>query len=854
LPKNEAFVAKKKNIKAMSIKPLPLEKETWVNRHPVASLVLISFVLLLVFYFPLMVGGKAMVAPDAMSSGSLTPFVQQAQQRGITPLWIPYLFSGMPSFGSMLSASGINPVDDAVRTVCNVMQAPAFTFIFLNYLLFAGLLYVLLRDGKVAPAVSLLCAVVIMFMPQFVAFTAYGHNTKFLALILIPAILWLVRRMLEEKSLLYFSLAALAIGFQMVRAHIQVTYYTFLALFIYLIYHEIADFREKKLIKPALISTLLLAGAVVIGVLLSAKLYVSVLDYQRFSIRGGGIGAGSGGLDYGYASGWSFHPLEMVTFLVPSFMGFGGDTYWGKMPFTDYPLYFSVIILLLAGVAFILRRKRMTWFMGMLVLFSLLVSFGNHLPLLYGPMFKLLPFFDRFRVPSMIHILLDIGMVTLAAYGLQGLIDFRLSGQKQIELKKTLFRYLYGFAGLVTLLLFFLLFSKSLYLDLAGSGQMPLSEAQRLLAYNKSVLDGFKAVVLVLSTILFISLYLKGTLSSLALNGLLLLLIVTDLWLVDAKILKPRPASEKSDYFADTTVVDFLKRDVDSFRVFPVLDDKSGNWYAYHFVQNILGYSPAKLRIYQEFLEETGFSSQDRFGLNGFISKYWRIITRNGELTPQAVPLDQIDPARRQFESAMLDMLNVKYLIINHLPLPDPRYKMVYTKQPWIYENTTALPRAFFVDSTVTLIGRKAVFDFMKSGRFDPHRLAILEEKLAMPIGAKADNSAKVVNYDIHEIQIEAKVQQPGLMVLSEIYYPAGWKAYVDGRESKIYQTNYLLRSVFLPAGEHRVVFKFQPVSYPLGVWISRITLALLLLLAAYQLYVRRESWLRKRRPDKVVV
>jgi hypothetical protein len=125
-------------------------------------------------------------------------------------------------------------------------------------------------------------------------------------------ILWLVRRMLEDKSLLYFSLAALAIGFQMVRAHIQVTYYTFIAIFIYYLFHEIAEYREKKQIKPVLLSTALLAGAVLAGVLLSAKLYVSVLDYQRFSIRGGGVGGG--GLDYDYASGWSFHPLEMITF------------------------------------------------------------------------------------------------------------------------------------------------------------------------------------------------------------------------------------------------------------------------------------------------------------------------------------------------------------------------------------------------------------------------------------------------------------------------------------------------------------------------------------------------------------
>lgn len=839
-------MAKKKNVKSAESKPALVEKETWITRHPVVSLLILCFTLLLLFFSPLMFGGKTVMAPDALSSGALTPFVQDAQQRGMTPLWIPYIFSGMPSFGSLLSAPGINPVDDFFRSALNAVQAPAFTFTLLNYLLLALLLYVLLRDGKVAPVAALFCSVALMFMPQFVAFTTYGHNTKFLALVLIPVILWLVRRMLEDKSLLYFSLTALAIGFQMVRAHIQVTYYTFIALFIYYLFHEIADYREKKQIKPVLLSTALLAGAVLAGLLLSAKLYVSVLDYQRYSIRGGGVGGG--GLDYDYASGWSFHPLEMITFFIPAFMGFGGDTYWGKMPFTDYPLYFSVIVMLLAGVAFILRRKRMTWFMGIVVLFSLLVSFGNHLPLLYGPLFKALPFFDRFRVPSMIHILLDIGMVVLAGYGLQGIFEYRASGQKQAEVGKRLFRYLYGFCAFVGLLLLFLVFSKSVYLNMAGSGQMPLNEAQRLLAYNKSVLDGFKSVGLVLATVFLIRGFLKGKLSTLGLSAVLLIIVVVDLWMVDSKIVRPRPAQEKVDYFHNTAVVDFIKKDTGVYRMFPVLDEKSGNWYAFHFIQNILGYSPAKLRIYQEFLEETGFNSQDRFGLNGFISKYWRIVTRDGQLTPQAVPIDQIGRERLQFESGMLDMLNVKYLIVNHLTLPDPRYKMVYTPSPWIYENTTALPRAFFVDSTVTLSGRKAIFDYMRSGRFDPHRIAILEETPAAPVVAGAGNTVQMSSFDIHEIRLSAKVLQPALMVLSEIYYPAGWKAYVDGRETKIYKTNYILRSIHLPPGEHEIVFKFAPSSYRLGVWISVLTLLLLLVLLAVQLFLRRERLWRKTR------
>ena len=102
-------MSKKKSIRQQDVKALPVEKETWISQHPVWTLLLVTCVVLLVFFSSLMFGGKALLAPDAMSSNALTPFVKAAQERGITPLWIPYIFSGMPSFGSLMSAPGINP-------------------------------------------------------------------------------------------------------------------------------------------------------------------------------------------------------------------------------------------------------------------------------------------------------------------------------------------------------------------------------------------------------------------------------------------------------------------------------------------------------------------------------------------------------------------------------------------------------------------------------------------------------------------------------------------------------------------------------------------------------------------------
>lgn len=836
---------KKKNIQEKVLAPLKPEKETIFSRYPMALLLVIALLLMLFFYQQVLFGGKTFQAPDQLSSRATAPFVKEALSRGITPLWCPYIFSGMPSFGSLLSAPRINFIDETFNGLVQALALPGFAYIVLNYLLFALFMFLLLRGLGLESFPAFFAGLAVPFIPQFVAFTAYGHNTKFLAVALIPLILLLTRKLLEKKNALWFSLTALAIGFQMVRAHIQVSYYTFILLGIYFLYKEIADFRRSKEIKPALLSLGLLVGAVAAGVMLSMTLYTSVIDYQRFSTRGGGS---DGGLDFDYAANWSFHPLEMVTFFIPSFMGFGGATYWGKMPFTDYPLYFGIITFLLAGIALVLRRDRTTWIMTTVVLFALLISFGKHLPLLYSPMFEILPYFNKFRIPSMIHIILDIGMLVLAGIGLQALYEFRqllpqLKPAERSRRTQLLNRYLYLFSGIVILLALAVLLGKSFYLDMAGSGGHTLNDAQRGQAYDKALLDSFKALGLLAVSVLLIVQFIKNNLTKLALTLSLAGLTVLDLWIVSTQITNPQPQADEKAYFAPTATVEYLKKEKELYRIFPVVEERASNWYMYHFIPAISGYSSAKLRIYQDFLEETGFGSQDRYGLNSFMSKYLRWVMRDNRVTPVEVPIQSIAPERLAFDSAMLDMLNVKYLVVPFLN--DPRYQPVGNPEVLpLYRNTTVLPRAFFADSVRVISQRKGIFDYMKSGRFDPRHTAILEENPPFAVTPAAGRKAEITRYDIHEIEITAETAAPAVMVLSEIYYPSGWKAYVDGKETRIYKTNYLLRGIFLQPGVHKVVLKFHPASHTLGMWLSNLTLLLLLGLLGFELW----KWWQKRR------
>ncbi len=803
---------------------------SWISRHPFLSLVLFALTLLVIFNHQMVFNNKTLQSPDKFASRAIEPMTEEALSRGIYPQWTPYIFGGMPSYASLMRKPRVNVIDYNVKKFLEwidpVIPDYRFTFIFLNYLLLAMCMYVLLRSQKLSFVPAIFGGLAIIFIPQFIAFTAFGHNLKFTSLALIPIILFLTQKLIQRRNLQYFILTSLAIAFQLMRSHVQVSYYTFLLLGIYVLYRLISQWKQKSELKQTLVGGVMLSGTIIISLLLTSILYLPILEYQYYSIRGG---SGSG-LDFNYASSWSFHPIEMITFLFPSFVGFGGETYWGKMPFTDYPLYFGIIILFFAGLSFITKRDRKTWFFAIIALFSLVVSFGRYVPILYTPMFKFLPFFDKFRVPSMIHILLDLSMVILAAYGLQGVLDFKRSDKKSKKGDSVSYRHIKRYAliftGIIGVLALLILLGKPIYMEMAASSRSNLNVAQRMQAYDLTVVDAFKSFFLILIAVFLLFQYLQQKVTSLFLGLALSLLVVIDLWAVDFKIINPRPKSQERAYFAETPAVRFIKDDPGLYRIFPVLDKESSNWYMYHFIQSIGGYSAAKIRIYQHFLEETGY--MDRF--NAFISKYWRYGAQNNQQAWRPVPLPEIPRERLNFDYAVLDMLNVKYLIVNHLPLNDPRYKLVLeNREQRLYENTTALPRAFFADSVTILNGRERIFNAMKTASFDPRETAIIEEAAPFSVMPSDSNQATVTHFDIHEIRIDATVKTPSVLVLSEIFYPAGWTATVDGVETKTYKTNYILRSVFLEPGSHEIVFRYHSSAFQTGFWISVITLTILL-------------------------
>ncbi|MFZ5516980.1 MAG: YfhO family protein [Candidatus Zhuqueibacterota bacterium] len=833
--------------------------------HPHWSAAIILFVLLLIFYYPIVFEGKTLVQPDSLTSKSYQTFINDALKSGSYPLWNPYIFSGMPSFGSFL-APLINVVDTIINYVLKGMSAvlplTPFMRIILNYVFFGMLTYLLMLSLNVNRLAALFAAISMMFLPQFVAFTSYGHNSKFLSVVVIPLIFWAVNRMLVKKNLFYFVLTAFAIGFQLLRTHVQVCYYTYMFIGLYMIVHFIVEYKETKQVSNILKGLGLMAGSALVALLMASVLYLSVYEYSHFSIRGGGA---EGGLSYDYASSWSFSPAEVITFFVPSFFGFGGSaTYWGKMPFTDYPLYAGIIVLFLAGLALVLKRDRYAIFLTIVAALSLIISFGKHFPILYDPMFKLLPFFNKFRVPSMIHILLDFSLVLLAALGLQQLFNLRESSDQKVaknradsdgvskiilkgeglnqtitykkpsyskladkktELVRKYF-YIFGAVGIVITL--FIILGKSTMLGWMADSGKGLNPAGQMRAYEMALTDAVKMLILVGLCGFAILHYVQGKMKSGLLALTIIVLAIADFWIVDFNIVDPKSAVNEEAYFRKTAAVQYLENQPGPFRIFSAVDEKPANWYMYHRIQNVSGYHAAKLRIYQEFLEETGLDGNVRLPYSGqpipfFLSKYYKEVLQDGQPSIQIVLPQDIPEDRIRTDNNWLKMLNVRY-ITSLYPLSEPNYQLVLRSQPLVYQNNSSLPRAFFVNEIKTIRGKEDIFNYMKSAEFDPARVAVLEEEPPFVIGPVADNTVELTSFDIHTIKLKANAAAPSLLVLSEIYYPKGWKAYVDGKETKIFKTDYILRSIFLTPGQHEIEFVFKPASFRIGLIISLMT------------------------------
>lgn len=786
----------------------------------VAFLYLITLVLFRGIIFDNAAFADAGDTATALSYAHAGDRIQESE--GEDALWMPYFFSGMPTMGNVAYIPrNVNYLGHVAVTILNLLYLNVkWGWIIVHYLLGGVFMFFLLRVWKFSHLASLFAAITFMLTPNAIGLAGEGHGSKLMALSYLPLVILLTHVLFEKRNLLSFGLLSAAIGTLLLTNHMQIVYYVLMMAGMYLIYNIILDVKGQAPL--AVKKTLLFAGALAIGLCISSYIYLSVYEYSTYSIRGSGAAGAGGGLSYDYATNWSWNPWETIIYLIPSFFGFSSThpnlwknvfnvpslpLYWGTMPFHTSTEYMGVVPILFACIALAYRRNRITFFFAIVTFLVFLTSFGKHLPILYDLLFSYLPFFNKFRIPSMILHLVPFTIGIIGAYGVSALVELHEPAKIQ-KLKQVL---LYVAGGLAAFMVFGFLFNSSLYAALSGSlfvgGEDSRYGAQvldKLKEFRFEVMwkDYVKFVFIIAASAGTIIAFLSKKIGTTAFGGMILGILLIDLWIVDVKFINPRPIQGLESNFQPDQTISFLKAQPGLFRVAPLpiggplfMD----NAFAYHGIQSFGGYSPAKLKIYQTMLDSCADKGSDpNFPLNMNI----------------------------------INMLSVKYIIVpGQIQYDD--LQLVHADQgtrQLTYLNPHALPRGFFVKHVDVAQNQTEVFRELNSTQFNAATMAVVEKTLPVQITAPDSSSAEIAEYKSRSITIKAYTSSPALLVVSEVYYPAGWKAYVDGNETEIFKTNYVLRSVVVPAGSHEITFRFDPPMYALGWNLTRAGWAVALL------------------------
>ncbi|MGA2625212.1 MAG: YfhO family protein [Bacteroidota bacterium] len=731
------------------------------------------------------------------------------------PLWIPYAFSGMPGFGSL----AVSNWPKSVTFLESLLLIPGHLLTLYtdsgwevwHYFLAGVFMFLLARGLRFSQMPSLLAALTLMLNPYAIGLSQAGQGSKLMALSYIPLLFLLTYRLFQQRNILNFGLLTAVVGTMLLTNHVQMAFYGFLVIGCYVLYEVILEIKHQPV--ESIKKVLLFTCALAIGFAISAFVYLSVNEYQPYSIRGGGEAGVSGGLNYDYATNWSFHPFETLTYIIPSFFGFSSDyvtdwqgqqqalpLYWGWMPFTISTVYIGILPIILGIVALVYRRNRMTVFLAVFSCLVWFLSFGNHFPLVYNLFFNYLPYFNKFRAPSMILHLMPITFGLLAAYGASFLIDLP-DRPKEVNLVLIRKRLMMALGVLGGLLVVGLILKGAVYSVLSGSMFVKEGDPQQ---FSRQVLEALKEKRF---DVLFGD-YVKFTILTGAIVGLiaayitrkvqrtffalgLIAILVVDLAILDDNYVDPKPPTSVEQAFVPDATINFLKTDTTYYRIFPVgtelFRDRSYTFMA-NFIPSIGGYSPAKPKIYQEMIDSVG-------------------------LFPPRFPMNM----------NVLNMLSTKYIVApGRLPETNlPIVNVDKARSMAVYLNPNYLPHAWFVDSIVVARSKHEVFEVLNSASFDARHVAILEKEPALRPAKPDSVGVTITAYRSRQIKLDVSTTASSLLVLSEVYYPAGWKAFIDGKETEIYKTNYVLRSILVPPGKHAVEFRFDPPAYELGYNIS---------------------------------
>lgn len=767
-----------------------------------------------IYFFPALTG--LMIEQDDILNGKgiVSEVVKHKEATGEVALWTNSLFSGMPSFQA--GADYPNNIFHYIKWgLIYVFGAPSSIYLFAWLMIgFWGLLIA----KKVDPWLAFAGGIAFAFSAFFLISFAAGHIAKVRVATFIAPMLAGVALAYAGKRWLGWALTALFAGLSIQSNHIQITYYGVIFIGLFALVELFFAIKEKR-IKEWGIASAGLAVAGLIAVLPNASALWTNYDYQKETMRGGISELQKnqefkGGLDYDYAMSWSYGPFETLNLIYPDITG-GGMTqnyegtqthekyfpliknnliqngyprkqaevqarksigqffYWGEQTLVNGGYYVGAVVFFLFVLGmFILPNKYRVW-LGLSVVLSVMMAWGKNFDAFNRFLFDYLPLYKKFRVPSMSFMILFVAMP------LAGFLAASLVYKKEMAIEKLQKGLLYALYTTGGLSLFLWVFGGGLFsfeglndANLAEQGlDVDILMEDRAALLRASALRVLAACLAVFGLMWF---YLKGQLKAAYLiAGLTLVIVVDQFSFLRQHLTKDDYVTEKQFYsMFDLTPADrqILQDPDPHYRVFNTTRSITSDAITSYNHKSIAGYHGAKLGRYQDLIEM------------------------------------QLSKGNQE----ALNMLNTKYFIMNNQGTTVPQKNFEANGNAWVVDRVLMVEGADEEMAALDSIASKTEATVDK-------RYADYVNGLSPSNGS----SVKLTSYHPNKLVYDATITSgEQLVVFSEIYYEGGgsdWKASIDGQEVPHIRVNYLLRGLKVPAGQHEIVFSFEPRAYIMG-------------------------------------
>ena len=779
----------------------------FLNKNKIELFILI--ILPVLFLYRMIIFGEIVTTNDELERHPINEWRDSyLKDNKDTPQWYPNLFSGMPSYGGYIYTSG----DPTKYFRSNILFNNGLRIWF--YLGLSGIgMYILLTILSVTRSSALIGGAISALTPYTFGLINAGHLNKIFAMAYIPWVIAAAIYLIDRLSLKSILLLAIVTALQLWANHPQVAYYTWMVIGFYYVWIICSSIKSKTI---SISSSIYPLGGLVAGIALALLMvsdpYLDIYKFQKYSNRGAKSvldqsGQTESGTDWNYATQWSFHPFETLSFIYPYHYGLQNTSdpkrgaYWGYMPFTQSTHYLGLVAIIFAILGALLKTPdRLGLIFWTVTVLTLITGFGSYLPVLYKPFYSLLPFFSKFRIPSMIYMLLAITIPLLAARGLDTFLEY------QEENKELFKKVLYVTGGIAGLTIFLIMFGEALF-SFSSSGDLRYNNpgfitklrSARIELFNKGLLIALAVSLSVLGLAMGL---INKKINRSAFNYGLIAIALFDLWMLNSEFMNIKPPKNMDMMFQKNAIIEYIEKDLDHFRVYPA-DRLGSNHYSYWNIESIGGYRPIKLRHYQDLMDAKGFNR------------------------PQ-----------------VMDMLNVKYVLTNK-KINNPDFLRI-KDTPGLYENKNVLPRAWIVGNIKSVDSQRESLMEVLLGGFDPSKSAIVFNYNGTNNQKDIDGQVSVVSKTENKIELISTSKTGGLLVLSEIYYKPGWKATVNGKKTPIYQTNHVLRSVEVPPGEIEVIFEYDANAWQKTRILSRVSFLSVLFMLGIIFWTKKEERIEK--------